>query len=204
MPVSRCGTRVTSTSMPDAAARAHLAGRTRQTRRRPCPEADDRARLHDLETRLHQELLHERIADLHRRTFLRRLVVELGRRHRRAVDAVAAGLGADIEHRVAFAVRGAFDDFVGARDAEAQHVDQRIAGVDRIERDFAPDGRDADAVAVAADACNHAGEDSTRERRIERSKPQRVQQADRSRTHREDVADDAADAGRRTLIRLDE
>ena len=33
---------------------------------------------------------------------------------------------------------------------------------------------------------------------------QRVQQRDRPRAHREDVADDAADAGRRALVRLDE
>ena len=36
------------------------------------------------------------------------------------------------------------------------------------------------------------------------AEPQRVQQRDRPRAHREDVADDAADAGRRALIRLDE
>ena len=41
-------------------------------------------------------------------------------------------------------------------------------------------------------------------RAVERAEAQRVQQRDRPRAHREDVADDAADAGGRALIRLDE
>ena len=36
------------------------------------------------------------------------------------------------------------------------------------------------------------------------AEPQRVHQRDRPRAHREDVADDAADAGRGALVRLDE
>ena len=90
------------------------------------------------------------------------------------------------------------------RDAEAEHVDERIAGVRRLERDLAADGRDADAVAVVGDAGDHAFEQAARSGRVERSEAQRVQQRDRPRAHREDVADDAADAGRRALIRLDE
>ena len=39
---------------------------------------------------------------------------------------------------------------------------------------------------------------------VERTEAQRVQQRDRPRAHREDVADDAADAGRRALVGLDE
>ena len=62
----------------------------------------------------------------------------------------------------------------------------------------------ADAVAVAADAGDHAFEDPARQRRVERSEAQRVQQRDRPRAHREDVADDAADAGGRALVGLDE
>ena len=36
------------------------------------------------------------------------------------------------------------------------------------------------------------------------AEPQRVHQRNRPGAHREDVADDSADAGRRTLVRLDE
>ena len=73
-----------------------------------------------------------------------------------------------------------------------------------VEDDLAADGRNADAVAVAADAGDDAFENATRQRRVERSESQRVQQRDRPRAHREDVADDAADAGRGALVRLDE
>ena len=107
---------------------------------------------HQLEARLEQQLLHERIADLHRRPLLRRLLVELRRRHRRAVDAVAAGPGADVVDGVAEPAGLALDERVGLGDAEAEHVDQRVAGVAALEHDLAADGRDADAVAVAGDA----------------------------------------------------
>ena len=89
-------------------------------------------------------------------------------------------------------------------DAEAEHVDQRVAGVALVEADLAADGRDADAVAVAGDAGDDAGERPAHERIVERAEAQRVEQRDRPRAHREDVADDAADAGRRALVRLDE
>ncbi len=39
---------------------------------------------------------------------------------------------------------------------------------------------------------------------VERTEAERVEQRDRPRAHREDVADDAADAGGRALVRLDE
>ena len=39
---------------------------------------------------------------------------------------------------------------------------------------------------------------------VERAEAQRVERGDRPRAHREDVAQDAADAGRRALVRLDE
>ena len=92
------------------------------------------------------------------------LLVELRGRHRRAVNAVAAGLRADVEDRIADARRAALDQRVGVGDAEAEHVDQRIAGVAIVERDLAADGRDADAVAVAGDAGDDAFDDAPRAR----------------------------------------
>ena len=187
-----------------AAARSHLGGRAGQPRRAHVLDADERVGLHHFEARLEQQLLHERIADLHRRPLLRRLVVELRRRHRRAVNAVASGLGADVIHAVADAGRDTFDDVRGLGDAEAEDVDQRVARVRRVERNLAADRRNADAVAVAGDAGDHAFEQPRRARRVEVAESQRVEQRDRPRAHGEDVADDAADAGRRALIRLDE
>ena len=92
-------------------------------------------------------------------------------------------------------------------DPEAEHVDERIAGVRVVERDLAADGRDADAVAVAGDAGDHAFDDAPVARAVgtvERAEAKRIHQRDRPRAHREDVADDAAHAGRGTLVRLDE
>ena len=115
---------------------------------------------HHLETRFEQKLLGERIANLHRRPLFLRLLVELGRGHRRAVNAVAAGLGADVVNGIARAARCALDDVLVPGDAEAEHVDERVAAVRLVECDLAADGRDADAVAVAADAGDDALENA--------------------------------------------
>ena len=59
---------------------------------------------------------------------------------------------------------------------------------------LAADRRHADAVAVAADAGDHAGEQPAVPLVGERAEPERIQQRDRPRAHRDDVAHDAADA----------
>ena len=79
-----------------------------------------------------------------------------------------------------------------------------LPGVALVEVDLAADRRDADAVAVAGDAGDDAFERAPHLRPLERPEAQRVQQRHRARAHREDVADDAADAGGRALVRLDE
>ncbi len=76
-----------------------------------------------------------------------------------------------------------------------------VAGV---EVDVAADGRHADAVAVVADAADDAAHQERRPRVVEAAEAQRVEDRDRARAHREDVAQDAADARRRALERLDE
>jgi hypothetical protein len=49
----------------DAAARSRLATSSTSARARPCPARRRTRRCHHLEARLEQQLLHERIADLH-------------------------------------------------------------------------------------------------------------------------------------------
>ena len=119
------------------------------------------------------------------------------------MDAVAAGLGADIDHRIADARGGRIEDAVGRRDADGHGVDQDVAVVGGVEVGLAADRRDAHAVAVAADAGDHARHQMPRlgMRRI--AEAQRVEVGDRPRAHGEDVAQDAADAGRRALVGLD-
>ena len=84
-----------------AAARSHFRRRAGQPGRAHVLDPDQRVGAHHLQAGFEQELLHERIADLHGRPLFRRFLAELGGRHRRAVDAVAAGLGPDVVHGVA-------------------------------------------------------------------------------------------------------
>ena len=91
-----------------------------------------------------------------------------------------------------------------AHDADAQRVDQRVADVAVVE--------------VRPRRRCWAGRGSCRTRRrrrrrraararcparVERAEAQAVHHRDRPRAHGQDVADDAADAGRRALVRLD-
>ena len=87
---------------------------------------------------------------------------------------------------------------LGREEADAHRVDQRVRGVRLVERALAADGRDADAVPVVADSGDRAAEVP-----VGRAEAQPVEQRDRPRAHRDDVAEDAADSGRGPLERLD-
>ena len=102
------------------------------------------------------------------------------------------------------------------RHAEAERIDERVAAVAGVEHDLPRHVGDADAVAIARDAGHHAAEQVPvagrgggigRARavlgRVERAEAQAVAEGDRAGAHREDVADDATDAGGGTLVRLD-
>ena len=72
-----------------------------------------------------------------------------------------------------------------------------------MEIDLAADGRHAEGIAVAADAGDDAGHDVAGARMVGGAEAQGVHRRDRPGAHGEDVAQDAADAGRRALIGLD-
>ena len=159
MPVSRCGTRVEIDLDAHAAARSHFAGRAGEAGGAHVLNADDGAGGHRFEARLEQQLFEEGIAHLHVGALLLRLLGEFGGgQQRSAVNAVAAGLGADVNHRIAFAAGAREEKLVFRRDAQRQNVDQRIAGVAGLEGDFAADGGHAEAVAVEGDAAHDAVE----------------------------------------------
>ena len=90
-----------------------------------------------------------------------------------------------------------------AQYADTHRIDQRVAGVALVEDGLAADVGQAQRVAVSADAADHAVEHTTGVRRVSGAEPKLVHHGDRSRAHRHDVADDAADAGGRTLVGLD-
>ena len=190
--------------MPASPRVGHLERGGGQAGRPHVLDGDDAVAVHQLEAGLDQQLLGERVADLDRGPLGLGLVAELGRGHGGAVDAVAPGLGADIDHGIPDAAGLGVEDPVGARDADAHGVDQDVAVVGAVEGALAADGRHADAVAVAADAGDDAAEQvaGLGVRRI--AEAQGVEQRHRPRTHGEHVAQDAADAGRRALVGLDE
>ena len=143
----------------DAAARAHLAGGAGEAGRAHVLNADDGAGLHGFEAGFEEQLFHEGIAHLHVGALLFGAFVELFAGHGRAVDAVAAGLGADVDDRVADAGGLGVEDLVVADEAEREGVDQRIAAVAGLEAGFAAEVGHAEAVAVAGDAADDAFDD---------------------------------------------
>ena len=159
MPVSRCGTWSSSTSRPTPP-RAPIS-QVEQVRPGGAHvlNADDRAGLHRFEAGLEQQLLHEGIAHLHVGPLLLGAFGELFAGHGGAVDAVAAGLGADVDHRIADAGGLGVEDLVLADQAEREGVDQRIAGVAGLEARLAAQVGHAEAVAVAGDAADDAFDD---------------------------------------------
>ena len=113
MPVSRTGTRSRSSSMPSPPLPA-ISTEEEVSPAAPMSWIATIASLcHQFEAGLDQQFLGERVADLHGRPLLLGIGAELGRGHRRAVDAVAPGLGADIDDRVAGAGGGRIEDAVG-------------------------------------------------------------------------------------------
>ena len=106
----------------------------------------------ELQARLHQALLEKWVADLHGGAARSTVHVEHHRSEARAVDAVAAGVGADKEHEVARAACGCARQPALLDDADAHRVDETVGPVRLVEVQFTADRRHADAVAVPADS----------------------------------------------------
>ncbi len=85
------------------------------------------------------------------------------------MNAIAAGIRAGEEEHVARARGAGAQQLRGFGDAHAHRVHQRVAVVGRAEDDFAADGGDAEAVAVATDAPDHAFEEVAVLRVVERA-----------------------------------
>src|SRR5881409_3658461 len=142
-----------------AGARRHLAGGAGQSRRAHVLNPDQQVLLHELEAGFQQELFREGIPDLDRRPLGFRAFIERIRRHCRAVNAVAACLGPDVDYWVPYPSGPSTEDPVLAGDAETEDVHERVVVVDLVERDLPAHSGHADAVAVAGDSCD----DTTKE-----------------------------------------
>ena len=141
--------------------------------------------------------------DLHGRPLLLGALAEFGRRHAGAMDAVAAGLGAEIDDRHADAGRRRVENLVGVGQPHRHGVDQIVAVVARVKTHLPADRRHAKGVSVTADARHHARHQMARFRMLGIAEAQRIETRDRPRAHGEHVAQDAADAGGGALIGLD-
>ena len=120
------------------------------------------------------------------------------------MDAVTPGLGADIDHRVAHAGGLGIENPVLGRDTHGHGIDQDVAVIALVEIATAADRGDADAIAVAADPGDHAGDEMLGLGVVRAAEAKRVEIGDGPRAHGEDIAQDAADARCRALIGLDE
>ena len=158
---------------------------------------------HQFEAGFDQQFFGEGIADLHGRALFIAVIVKFRARHGRAMNAVAAGLGSDIDDRIADAAGGRIENLVGICHANGHRVDDDIAVIGRIEIGLAADCRYADAIAVAADTGNHALDQMLHLRMLGPSETQGIEIGHGPRAHRKDIAQDAADAGRCALIGFD-
>ena len=86
--------------------------------------------------------------------------------------------------------------------AHAQGVDQRVAGIRRVENGLPADVGQTEAVAVAPNAMDDARQDALGVVGIDRPEAQLVHHGNRAGAHGHDVADDAAHAGSCPLVRL--
>src|SRR5690606_4083065 len=159
----------------------------------------------ELEAALDEDLLHERVAYLDAGPLGGHPVLEgLRREDGGAADAVAPGPGTEEDDLVPGAGGIGEVNVLVAEHAEAERVDQRVALVGGVELGLAADVGQTQAVAVAADAGDDAVHDARGVRVVDGTEAELVHDGDRPGIHGDDVADDAAHAGRGALIRLDE
>ena len=180
-----------------------LAGGAGQPGRAQILDGGNAVELVEPQARLAEQLLQERVADLHGRPALGGPLVHFHRGEGRPLNAIATGIGADQQHNVTGPIRGGTAQPVMRDQADAHRVDDRIVAVAAVEIDLPADGRATEAVAVTTDARDHTGKQVAVVSRVERAKAQRIEDRDRAGAHREDVAKDAADTGGGTLVGLD-
>ena len=182
-----------------AAAARHLRERGREPGRAAVLERDDQVALDELEARLDQLLARERVADLDGRPLVRVLLSQLlTGEDARAADAVAAGRRAVEEDDVPGAARLRLEHALGGEEPDAHRVHEAVVRVGGVEDRLAADRRHADAVPVVADSGHGSLEHPAG---LAEAEP--VEERDRPRAHRDDVAQDPADPGRGALERLD-
>ena len=189
---------------PDPAGGGHLGGRGGEPGGAEVLQRDEQALLQQLEAALEHLRLLERVADLHGRALRSSPSPSSAEASTEAPPIPSRPVEAPIRTTTLPTPGGGGADHVlGPGEADAHRVDQAVLLVGGLEVDLAADRRHADRVAVVADPAHDAVEQVARARRVELAEAQRVEDRDRPGAEREDVAQDAADPGRRALERLD-
>ena len=188
---------------PEPALVAHLDRRTGEPGGAHVLDRDYGPGLHEFQRRFHEPFLGERVADLYCRALFFDRVVEFGARHRRAADPVAPGLGTEIDHRHADARGRRVEDRIRLGEPGGEGVDQAVAVIGGVEPHLAADVGHAETIAVAADAFDNPMDEPLGLGVVHFAEAQRVHRRNRPRPHGEDVAQDAAHAGRGPLVGLD-
>ena len=209
----------------DASLGSHLRGRREQSCRAHVLQRLQQIAFRRFHASFEKSLLGEGVADLNLRLgrlfarsfasvchlsvrcgFLRgflRLSLESLRCHRRAVDSVSARFRAQIDDKVAFALRARRAELFGRRDAYGHGVDENVVVVVLVEVALSAQRRDACAIAVEGDSFDNAFEQRFRLGVCGFSESERVQIGDGSCSHGENIAHDASHACRRAFVRGD-
>ena len=88
------------------------------------------------------------------------------------MNSIAASARTDGDDRIADALRDGENQILLVEEADTHRVDERVALVGFVERDFASNGRNTDAIAVIADAFDDARKEVAHARCVERSESQ--------------------------------
>ena len=141
---------------PDATTSSHLTSRTSEAGGAHILNADNCSSLHRFKTSFQQQFFEERITNLDVRTLLLRAFLELFARHGGAVNAVASGLSANVDHRIAFTCRARVENLVAANQSQREGIHQRIAGVAALKLGLASEVGHAKAVAIGGNSADHS------------------------------------------------
>ena len=182
---------------------AHFNRGTGQARGTHILDRDHGTGGHQFKRGFHQALFGEGVTDLHCGAFVFDRVVKFGRCHCGTANTVAAGFRTKVHNGHADAGGCGVENLVCVGQTGGKCVHKAVAVIGRVKADFAANGRHAKAVAVAANACDHTVHQLARLVVIGRPEAERVHGCDGTGTHCKDIAQNAANAGRRTLIGFD-
>src|SRR6267378_8561851 len=114
------------------------------------------------------------------------------------MNSVASGFRAHIKNGIANARRLAEKDLVPLDQSERECIDEWVKGISIVESDLAPNSGHAKRITIVSDPTDNAGEQRAVTlsvlRVVKRTKAQAVHCGNRSRTHGENVAQNAANA----------